>query len=263
MLIDIPRATTARWLTVAVGAMMMVIGSSLAGAQTQQASDDARHYETRADLEAQAKQAEAQHRTGEAWLLRNRLKDGDFQEGDRILFGLQAGNQLIGLTGSATRMDTLVVRAGKVLQFPQLPDLQLDGVLRSELSDRISQHLAEFVRDPSVRVMPLLRIGILGRVIRQGYYYTSADVLLADVLMLAGGPQPDGDLRNVTIRRGGEVIWNSQDVRAALADGLTLDRLHLRAGDEVEVGQQRQFSWLVAVQVAAAVVGIVTLIRVR
>lgn len=221
------------------------------------------HFETRADLEAQAREAEAQHRTGEAWLLRNRLKQGDFQEGDRILFSLGAGNALIDMPGR-NGVDTLVVRTGKVIQFPHMDDLSLDGVLRSELSDRVTAHLAKYIRDPVVHVSPLLRIAVLGHVTRNGYLYTSADALLTDVIMQAGGPTADGDLQKVTVRRGTDVIWNADDIRTAMADGLTLDRLHLRAGDQIEVGGRQQFSWLTAVQVSALVATLaLTLIRLK
>jgi len=221
----------------------------------------AAHLETRAELEAQAKEAEAQHRTGEAFLLRARLKDGDFQEGDRILFGLVGGNQLIGMPGTGSQMDTLVVRTGKLIRFPNMADLSLAGVLRSELADRITEHLSTYVKSPVVRVSPLLRIGVIGHVLRQGFYYTTADVLLPDLLMQAGGLAADGDLKTVTIHRGADVIWKAQDVQTALSDGLSLDRLHLRAGDQIEVGAQSHFAWTTVVQVAATVAALLLAVR--
>ena len=51
--------------------------------------------------------------------------------------------------------------------------------------------------------------------------------------MQAGGPSSEANMDGITIRRGADVIWDSQDTRAALADGMSLDRLHLRAGDEI------------------------------
>jgi protein involved in polysaccharide export with SLBB domain len=233
--------------------------SLVAPAGAQSAGDGANaHYETRAELEAQAQQAEAQHRTGEAWLLRTRLKDGDFQEGDRILYSLRAADQLVEMAGPGNRLDTLIVRAGKMIQFPSMADLSLAGVLRSELADRITKHLSTYIHDPVVHVSPLLRIGVLGHVVHQGYFYASPDVLLTDLLMQAGGMSGDGDLRDVTIHRGSDVIWKAADVRTAFSDGLSLDRLHLRAGDEVEVGAQSKFSWMSVVQVGASLVAIVT-----
>ena len=189
-----------------------------------------RQYETRAQLESAARAADSQRRSGEAWLLRSRLEKGDFQEGDRIVIVLE----------NTVRGDTLQVRAGKVIQIPGMADLSLEGVLRSELSDTLRHHLSKYLRNPGVRAIPLLPLAVLGNVGNPGYYYTAADVVLRDVIMRAGGPRGDADLNKVVVRRGGEVIWSASDVRIALTDGLSLDRLHLRAGDEVFVPARRR-----------------------
>jgi len=201
-------------------------------------------YESRSDLEAAQRDAEAQHRSSEAWLLRNRLQNGDFQEGDRIVLVVQ---------GNPALSDTLTVRAGKVLQLPRMSDLPLQGVLRSELSEKLTAHLAEYLRDPTARVTPLLRVGVLGHVQRPGYYYTSADVLLTDVVMRAGGPAADADMQHIVIRRGSDVIWSAADTRTALTDGLSLDRLHLRAGDEIDLAAQHHVAWGSILQIGATV----------
>lgn len=192
-----------------------------------------RQFETRAELEARAQAAEREQRTSEAWLLRSRLQKGDFQEGDRIVVVIEA---------SSAASDTMQVRAGNVLQFPQMGALALTGVLRSELTDAVRNHLATYLTTRNVRATPLLPIAVLGMVQQPGYYYLPADIVLRDVIMRAGGPSGSSDLSKVVIRRGGQVIWTSQDVSAALSDGLSLDALHLRAGDEVWVPErQRRF----------------------
>jgi protein involved in polysaccharide export with SLBB domain len=214
-----------------------------------------REYESREQVEALAKRAEAENRAGEAWLLRQRLLKGDFQESDRMVIVLQ---------NTPTPADTYTVRAGKVLQIPRFGEVSLEGVLRSELTETISKHLARFLRDPTVRATPLIRLGVLGRVNRPGYYYPAADVILSDVLMIAGGPAGDADLNSVVIRRGPDVIWKSSDTRTAIADGLTLDRLHLRAGDEIEVGQKRHFSWTSLIPIVSGIVLLVgTIVRLK
>lgn len=204
------------------------------------AADPAHELETRAQLEREAVTAEQQNRKGEAWLLRTRLQRGDFQEGDRIV---------VTLLGSTTFNDTISVRVGKLLPLPKMGDVELDGVLRSELNDRISTHLAKFLRDSSVRATPLVRLAVLGQVQRPGFYYTSADVLLSDMLMKAGGPAPDADLGQMVIRRAGETIWNAQDTRTAMSDGLSIERLHLRAGDELYVAPQHHTNWMAIAQI--------------
>src|SRR5690349_7397327 len=75
-----------------------------------------REFESRSELEEQAKAAEAQHRTGEAWLLKQRLEKGDFQDGDRILLKVQ-GNALAG-SAFINFPETLTVRAGRKVELP-------------------------------------------------------------------------------------------------------------------------------------------------
>jgi hypothetical protein len=206
-------------------------------------------FETRADLEAQASAAEAQHRTGEAWLLRSRLTKGDFQDGDRIVVQIEG-------FAIQSKAETLMVRAGKLLELPRMSDVKLDGVLRSELIARITDHLAQYLREPVVRATPLVRVALLGAVARPGYVYTAADIPLSDVIMKAGGPAPNADIAKVIVRRGDQTIWDAKGVRTALADGLSLDRLHIRAGDEIYVGERRHVSWLALVTASTSIAAI-------
>ena len=211
-------------------AVLVLAAAPRAGAQAGRLPDQSRELETRASLESEARTAESQHRTSEAWLLRTRLQKGDFQDGDRIVVMLQGNPQM---------MDTVVVRAGRMLPLPRMADLPLEGVLRSELTSKLTSHLAKYLRDSTVRATPLVRLAVLGQVGRPGYYYTAADVLLSDVIMKAGGPSPNADLNNMVIRRSGDVIWDAQATRTAVSDGLSLDRLHLRAGDELLLNEEQ------------------------
>ena len=105
-------------------------------------------------------------------------------------------------------------------------------------------------------------LAVLGQVRLPNYYYTSADVLLIDMVMKAGGPAPTADVNNMVIRRGGEVIWNAQDTRTALADGLSLDRLHLRAGDELYVDDLKSgLKWQTVMSIVGPVIGLLGYLR--
>jgi hypothetical protein len=207
-------------------------------------------YDTRPQLQAAAATAEKQGRTSEAWLLRSRLVKGDFQEGDRIVVTLE----------NTPRVDTMQVRTGKILQFVGMTDLSLDGVLRSELTEALRSHLAKYLKNPGVRVTPLLPIAVFGNVGAPGYYYVSADAVLRDVIMRAGGPRT-GDLGRVQVRRERQTIWNHKDVRTAISEGLSIDRLHLRAGDEIVVAEPRRFSAASLLSIASASTAVFYLVQ--
>jgi hypothetical protein len=234
-----------------------LVGGAGAGSAQTPVAPLASEFESRADLEAQARTAESQHRTSEAWLLRNRLEKGDFQEGDRIVVTPHS-------SATTQSPETLTVRAGKYLPINKMEELPLEGVLRSELHDRFVAHLAKFLQDPEARVIPLMRLNITGGVNRPGYFDTSADLLLSDMIMRAGGPSGDADLNKVIIRRGPTVIWHEDDMRTALTDGMSIDRLHLRAGDQIVVGVQHHIAWLNLISVSLGLATLAfTLIRLR
>ena len=230
-------------------------GVSMAQSESTPAPVRRSEFETRAELEEQARIAEAEHRTGEAWLLRTRLQKGDFQEGDRIVVMAHS-------LAFKIEAETLVVRAGKIIQMPKMDDFSLEGVLRSELTDRFVAYLSKYLQDPEARTTPLIRVGVQGSVGRPGYYYVSPDLVLNDVIMRAGGPGGDADLNKVTVRRGADVIWDENGTRAALTDGLSLDRLHMRAGDDVMVPNRRHIPWGTILGVTLSAISLaVTLVR--
>lgn len=252
--------------TATLGILLMVFAPS-SDAQSSGANARDTRFETRAQLELAARNAANEHRGSEVALLEARLRAGDFQEGDRVIVAIEiprlsTSDNLGSLPLGG--VDTAVVRAGKMLQFvkiPKIPDLCLSGVLRSELVDSISAHVGKYVRNPTVRATPLLRVAVLGAVVRPGWYFTPGDATVADLLMQAGGVGVESNVDNTLIRRGGQDIWSSEDVRAALADGISLDQLHLRAGDEVYVNPKRQWSLTNSIQIFTAVAGAYVALR--
>ena len=235
---------------IAVGVIFSTLTPGRVGlAQTAAGSDRPLSFETRGQLEARAKTAEAKQDTREAYLIRSRLEHGDFRVGDRIV--------IRHIPGPGGSIDTLTVRAGKTLQLPQVGDLSLDGVLRSELGPKITAHLSKYLRDPAIAASQLQRVGILGNVVKPGFYYVSPDAPLSDVLMGAGGPTPSADLEKISVRRDGEVIIDEPNTRRALTGGYSMDLLHMVAGDEIFVGKQRQTPWGMILPIATTILGFV------
>ena len=225
------------------------VGVPAASAAQSTASTGRRaDFETRAHLEEELKRLEAANLQGDASLIRQRLEEGDFVEGDRIA---------IIVKGAAGFQDTLLVRAARRLELPNVGDLPLQGVLRSELVPRLTAHLGQYLRDPAVQATPLVRVGVLGRVAKPGYYHTAADLPLSDVLMMAGGPTIEADLTKISVRRGSSIIMNEQKTRMALTAGLSIDQMHIRAGDEVTIGELRRLNWSVITAIVTGVLGLV------
>lgn len=207
------------------------------------------NFETRTSLQERARLADAKGDKGESYVLHYRLDHGDFQEGDRVFVRFQQGTSIFA--------DTLVVRDGKRLELPQMGDLSLEGVLRSELVPKLSERLKAYLRDPTVAAVPLVRVGLLGNVARPGYYYVPADMPLNDVLMRAGGPTPNSDLGKVTVRRLGDVLIDANNTRTALREGMSVDLLSMQAGDEIEVGEKTQTNWGLILPLISTAAGLI------
>jgi hypothetical protein len=230
-----------------IGVLSVSLAGSSSLAQSAGVQQDRHNFEARAELEAQAKRAEAKGDKAQAYVVHYRLDHGDFHEGDRIVVKVQ---------GSGGFSDTLMVRSGNRLQLPQMGDFSLDGVLRSEITPAITTYVAKYLRNPVVLANPLVRLGILGSVARPGFYYAPADIPLSDLLMTAGGPTPDADVTKVSVRREGQVILDDANGRTALQEGMSLDMLNLQAGDEISVGSHRNFNWQVILPTVTGILGL-------
>ncbi|MDQ3996504.1 MAG: SLBB domain-containing protein [Gemmatimonadota bacterium] len=215
-----------RTLCLTIGAVALI--GRAGGAQAPTGGETGRTGATRGELEQLAASAESA-------ALRERLTEGDFRPGDHIVLTVPADSAL---------SDTFVVRgggpAGPVLRLPNLPEIPLRGVLRSELQPHLVAHVGRFLKDTVLRVTVLIPIGVLGELARPGYYRVPIDLPFSDIIMAAGGPTPSADLTRITVRRGSSEFLARSAARAAMTQGLTLDELGLAPGDEVLVGTTRR-----------------------
>src|SRR5690606_38607982 len=74
-----------------------------------------------------------------AEMIRRRLSEGDLQVGDRI--------ELV-VEGHPDLTQTFTVGAGRVLPLPAIGEVQLSGVLRSELQDHLTEYIGRYIVNP-------------------------------------------------------------------------------------------------------------------
>lgn len=193
------------------------------------------------------RQAEA-----EAEIVRHRLEEGDFRAGDRVELYVRGEDELT---------DTFNVFSGRVLDLPMIGEVPLEGILRSELEEYLTEVIGQYIREPVVRAESLLRISVTGSVSDPGFYVVYADDLIDDVLMQAGGPDQDADLESMEITRGSRTVWPEGAVEEAVIQGRTVDQLNLRAGDRIHVPHQRHRDrWELFRNVMTVVTGATSLI---
>lgn len=197
---------------------------------------------TRAELEDLATTAEQmaasrsvgeavrRQKSAEAQALRTRLTIGDFVAGDRIS---------VEILGGSPFRDTVQVEQGQTITLPNMGRISLRGVLRSELEPHLRREVGRFLRDVTVNAGAVTRVAVMGAVGRPGFYEMSSDAILSSAIMTAGGPGTESDLRQIVIRRGDDEVWDRKSVQVALQEGVTLQELGLRGGDEIYVGRSR------------------------
>ena len=198
---------------------------------------------TEADAAKAPDAATRQQKQMQAATIRARLRDGDFDVGDRILLAVR---------GDSTISDTVTVRAGRMIRLANMPDISLQGVLRSELQDYLTTQLARYIKRPDVQTTSLVRVAVMGSVAKPGFYQLPADIALADAIMIAGGPTSTADVDRTQVKRGSDVIYSSQLLGQEVAKGATLDQLNIRPGDQILIGERHHTNW----GMIASIVGI-------
>ncbi|MGE0352474.1 MAG: SLBB domain-containing protein [Gemmatimonadales bacterium] len=247
---------------------MLALLSGVPGRSFGQAppSLERRPTATRAELEASLAEAEkvlaspvygaeikAQKRA-ETQMIRDRLTNGDFQTGDQLYVELAVP---VNPNGPPVK-GNYTVGPGQVLQLPDLPEIPLHGVLRSEVKGYLTEFLGRLFKDQTVTVSPTIRLLITGGVRNPGFYQVPADTPLPDVIMgAAGGMGQGAKIEESVIRRGDTELWPKKDVAEAITQGVTLDQLNVRSGDELAVGQQKQTNWLTTLRTFAIIPGLI------
>jgi protein involved in polysaccharide export with SLBB domain len=162
----------------------------------------------------------------EASLIRSRLEAGDLRAGDLVA---------LVVTGQPLLTDTFTVSAARGIDLPGLGEVELSGVLRSELLEHLTRRIATVTSAPVLEAGVLVPLEIRGSVRRPGVYAVPTETPVADVLGVAGGATSADAQGRVRIRRGNQVIWEGHALRSAELMGLSLDQMSVAAGDRMEV----------------------------
>lgn len=184
----------------------------------------------------------------EAGLMRERLQEGDFQVGDQIQ---------VTIVGETTASGVQSVAPGRLLSLPGLPDIPLRGILRSEVEPYLLDQVGRFIKNAQVKARGMIRLSILGGVVKPGFYQLDADMMLSDALTVAGGVLPATEFKRSVVHRGPDKLLEGEGFTKALADGRSVDQLNLRAGDIIEVGQKPTRNTAATVQTIAVIPGLI------
>ena len=122
-----------------------------------------------------------------------------------------------------------------VVVLPLLGRKQVVGVSPDDLREQLTQEYDQYLVNPSVNVTLLRRVTVMGEVRVPGLYPVDATVSVAQLIALAQGVTPDGDVNRITLVRSGQTI------RADLAGTMAITEAGIRSGDQLLVGKR---SWI-------------------
>ena len=149
--------------------------------------------------------------------------------GDRI------GVYLLGTVQQ--NMDVMVNVEGKIFLPPagviHVWGMKMDE-FRTLLSRRLSQYYDNFTLDIMLLQPKNVMVVVVGDVQQPGKYVLSALNTVLDAVIMAGGPTPNGSLRDIQLIRAGE-RFTAVDLYAFLMSGQTNEDAFLQAGDRIYV----------------------------
>ena len=119
-----------------------------------------------------------------------------------------------------------------LVTLPLIGELHVRGETELSLRERVRVLMQVELLNPSIQVLVLKRVRVLGAVIEPGIIHVDATMSVADALASAGGRTPTAQSSTVTLRRGGELIEIDVFEDARLSD------LAVRTGDELLVPEK-------------------------
>lgn len=167
-----------------------------------------------------------EHARQQAAALRDRLQQGDFRPGDRVLLQVEA---------QPTLSDTFVVTSNRTLVLPTVGTVQMQGVLRSELEPHLREQIATFVRNPIITANSFIRVSVIGAVSRPGFHLVVPDSPVGEALMTLGGLTAQAEVSKIRVERSGQRILAGEPFQTRLRQGSTFEELGVVTGDEIVV----------------------------
>ncbi|KIF50410.1 SLBB domain-containing protein [Vibrio owensii] len=151
-----------------------------------------------------------------------------------------AGDEIvIQLFGKENTTHRLRVNRAGTINFPSLGPVQLAGMSFSDVRDSLNQRVKEQMigvrSDISLGEMRTMQVFVMGDAYKPGAYTVSALTTISQAIYYSGGFGESGALRNVQLKRNGQVI-RKLDMYDLLLKGDARNDVRLLPGDVVFIG---------------------------
>ncbi|MFH0288656.1 SLBB domain-containing protein [Vibrio owensii] len=151
-----------------------------------------------------------------------------------------AGDEIvIQLFGKENTTHRLRVNRAGTINFPSLGPVQVAGmsfsVVRDSLNQRVKEQMIGVRSDISLGEMRTMQVFVMGDAFKPGAYTVSALTTISQAIYYSGGFGESGALRNVQLKRNGQVI-RKLDMYDLLLKGDARNDVRLLPGDVVFIG---------------------------
>ncbi|MCG9700543.1 SLBB domain-containing protein [Vibrio natriegens] len=159
-------------------------------------------------------------------------------------YTIGAGDEIvIQLFGKENTTHRLRVNRAGIINFPSLGPVQVAGMSFSEVRDSLNQRVQEQMigvrSDISLGEMRTMQVFVMGDAYKPGAYTVSALSTISQAIYYSGGFGESGALRNIQLKRDGQVIRNL-DMYDLLLKGDARNDVRLMPGDVVFIGSVAQ-----------------------
>ncbi|KZY73991.1 hypothetical protein A3742_16210 [Oleiphilus sp. HI0071] len=145
-------------------------------------------------------------------------------------------NVKVQLYGKESKSYDLSIDAEGKVYFPELGPISLAGLsfdeAKAKLSSEVSKRMIGMKSSISMGQLKSIRVFVLGEAYVPGSYVVSSLSTITNALVLSGGISETGSLRNIQLKRRGELV-QTLDLYKLLLEGDTSNDAALRSGDVV------------------------------
>ena len=122
------------------------------------------------------------------------------------------------------------------IPYPVLGEINTRDKTMTQIREEIMAGLQRLFNDPFVTVNPQFSIAVLGEVNNPGLFPVDPTLTVLDIVAMAGGPGPNGNINKIRLLRGGQ----SLDLRFEpnRVGALTLQEVGLRSGDQIMISRR-------------------------
>ncbi|MBN1150813.1 polysaccharide export protein [candidate division WOR-3 bacterium] len=142
---------------------------------------------------------------------------------------------------SQDRENTYTIQNDGTIILPVVGRISVEGLTIEEAQHEISFRLKDLYRDPTVLVIPIWKVTILGEVKSPGVFEVEGSVTASRLLALSGGPAQRADLARAELFRDGEEI--PLNLKTCMSMSGTEGDIELQSGDVIYVPKVWWPSW--------------------